>query len=40
VTQESSSAPIAIGWIVGGVLGLALGLGIGLARKGGSGAAG
>lgn len=29
VTQESSSAPIAIGWIVGGVFGLALGLGIG-----------
>jgi hypothetical protein len=29
VTQGSSSAPIAIGWIVGGVFGLALGLGIG-----------
>jgi uncharacterized protein involved in exopolysaccharide biosynthesis len=29
VTHDSSSAPIAIGWMVGGVLGLALGLGIG-----------
>lgn len=29
VTQDRSSAPITIGWIVGGVLGLALGLGIG-----------
>jgi plastocyanin len=29
VTQDSGSAPIAIGWIVGAALGLAIGLGIG-----------
>ena len=36
LTQESGSAPIAIGWIAGGVLGLALGLGIGFVLKRGS----
>ena len=35
VTQDSGSAPIAIGWIAGAALGLALGLGIGfVVRKG------
>lgn len=36
VTEPASGAPIAIGWIVGGVLGLALGFGIAaLVRRGG-----
>ena len=29
VTQDSGSAPVAIGWIVGAALGVAIGLGIG-----------
>jgi plastocyanin len=36
VTRDPGGAPIAIGWIVGGLLGLALGLGIGFARAKGS----
>lgn len=39
VTEDASGAPIAIGWIVGGVLGLALGFGIAaLVRRGGQAA--
>ncbi|MEX2420680.1 MAG: plastocyanin/azurin family copper-binding protein [Actinomycetota bacterium] len=39
VTEEASGAPVAIGWIVGGVVGLGLGFGVAaLVRRGGQAA--
>jgi plastocyanin len=33
VTQETSAAPVTVGWLLGGAIGLAVGLGIGVLRR-------